>query len=121
MAKALLPKVPCDDLTNEDDPNCVMQVLVREIINTQNFQIQTMRGITDALGAPQTDNCDVPVLSVSCGPEHACGGGISSSVAAGFRVQRKFLGIDAFCISQCLSEFETELRLKNGWDCGSCN
>jgi Domain of unknown function (DUF305) len=59
MAKALLPFAPCDDLTNEDDPLCVMQVIVREIINTQNFQIQAMRKVLETLGSPPEDDCAV--------------------------------------------------------------
>jgi Domain of unknown function (DUF305) len=65
MAKALLPNIPCDDLTNEDDPDCVLNALARDIINTQNFQIQTMRSVLEALGAPPTDDCKVTVESVS--------------------------------------------------------
>lgn len=55
MAKALLPFVSdCDDLSSEDDVVCVMQVLIRDIINTQNFQIQTMHSVLKRLNAPPT-------------------------------------------------------------------
>ena len=44
MAKALLKvadtKVPCDDLSNEDDPDCILQGILYEIVNTQNLQVR---------------------------------------------------------------------------------
>ncbi|CAB9517399.1 expressed unknown protein [Seminavis robusta] len=63
MAKTLLltGDVPCEDLTNDEDPYCVMQVILREIVNGQNFQIQAMRGLLEALNLPATDDCTVPV------------------------------------------------------------
>ncbi|CAB9519555.1 expressed unknown protein [Seminavis robusta] len=61
MAKTLLitGKSPCNDLTNEDDPLCTMQVILYEIINGQNFQIQQMRGILESLQLPASDDCVV--------------------------------------------------------------
>lgn len=61
MAKALLATddVTCEDLTDDEDPLCVMEVILREIINGQNFQIQAMRGILDSLNLPATDDCEI--------------------------------------------------------------
>ena len=61
MARSLLHsgKVDCDDLTLET-PECIMQVMVRDIINGQNYQIQTMRSVLEKLGSPATADCDVP-------------------------------------------------------------
>lgn len=61
MAKTLLHsgQVECDDLTNEDDPLCVMNAISREIINNQNFQIQQMLRVLEDLGFPEMDNCNV--------------------------------------------------------------
>lgn len=61
MAKTLLHsgKTPCDDLTNDEDPLCVMNALTRDIINGQNFQIQQMRAILETMDYPPMDNCDV--------------------------------------------------------------
>lgn len=74
MAKALLPFVSdCDDLTDEEDDVCVMQILVREIINTQNFQIQTMRGVLERANAPPAADCEVEVVTKeTCGGDIAC-------------------------------------------------
>jgi Domain of unknown function (DUF305) len=37
MAKALLitDEVPCTDLTDDEDPLCIMQVILRDIVNSQ--------------------------------------------------------------------------------------
>jgi Domain of unknown function (DUF305) len=64
MAKSLLPTVPCDDLADEEDTNCVLNALARDIINTQNFQIQTMRRVLETRGVPPTDDCDVKINTV---------------------------------------------------------
>lgn len=64
MAKALLTTGEldsCEDITDEDDPICAMKVLCFEIINGQNFQIQVMRGVLDALGYDEEDDCEVPI------------------------------------------------------------
>lgn len=65
MAKALLKSGglgSCDDLTNEDDVNCVMEMMMREIINGQNAQIQTMRSVLEAMEEPAYADCVVHVL-----------------------------------------------------------
>ena len=68
MAKALLKtnSLNCPDLTNEDDPNfvdCEMETILRSIINTQNFQIQTMRNLLVQYELPESDNCIVEITS----------------------------------------------------------
>lgn len=62
MAKTLLKtgKVECDDLTQETD-GCVLEGILREIVNSQNFQIQTMYSILESLGYPKTDDCKVMI------------------------------------------------------------
>jgi len=69
MCKALMAsgELVCDDITDEDDAHCIMSVLCYEIINGQNFQIQTMRGVLDGLGYDATDDCEVEVS----GPFHS--------------------------------------------------
>jgi hypothetical protein len=63
MCKALEKSgaVACDDLSNVEDPKCLTAALCFEIINGQNFQIQTMRGILELLGADEEDDCVVPI------------------------------------------------------------
>jgi Asp-tRNA(Asn)/Glu-tRNA(Gln) amidotransferase A subunit family amidase len=65
MAKALLKTntLQCDDVRNEDVPDCVMLKIMYDIINQQNHQIQEMYNYVDALGSPRTDNCDVEVTA----------------------------------------------------------
>lgn len=62
MAKALLKTglVECDDLTEETD-GCVLESILREIVNNQNFQIQAMYGILESMGYPKTDDCKVVI------------------------------------------------------------
>jgi len=59
MAKALLKtgKVECDDIEDEDNNHCVLEAILRDIINNQNFQIQQMQAILDGEGYPETDQC----------------------------------------------------------------
>jgi len=63
MAKALLNTfdTPCADLSNEEDPQCVLEVVAREIIVNQNFQIQVMRGILEGYSFEETDDCVVEI------------------------------------------------------------
>jgi hypothetical protein len=71
MAKALLYTTPssvaCPDVTQEDDTNCVVQALVRDIINTQNLQIQIMRRVLAMKQVPPEYDCTVPVVTVRGG------------------------------------------------------
>jgi len=66
MCKALIisGEIECDDIVElEDEPTCILKVLCQEIINVQNFQIQTMRGVLDALDLDPEDDCVVPIDS----------------------------------------------------------
>ena len=47
MAKALgkSGKLNCEDLLNDEDPDCIMHAILFEIINGQNMQIQSMRKV----------------------------------------------------------------------------
>lgn len=67
MAKTLLIRgsVTCTDYTNEDDQVCILNRLLRDIVNTQNHQIQQMRDYLDAFDQPQTDNCIIEVATLS--------------------------------------------------------
>eukprot|EP00551_Chaetoceros_affinis_P013895 CAMPEP_0203711904 /NCGR_PEP_ID=MMETSP0091-20130426/69760_1 /ASSEMBLY_ACC=CAM_ASM_001089 /TAXON_ID=426623 /ORGANISM="Chaetoceros affinis, Strain CCMP159" /LENGTH=303 /DNA_ID=CAMNT_0050589857 /DNA_START=244 /DNA_END=1156 /DNA_ORIENTATION=- len=56
-------EVQCDDIEDEDHPHCQMVHLCYEIINGQNFQIQTMRGILELLDYDEEDDCKVPIKS----------------------------------------------------------
>merc|ERR1712238_455357 len=71
MCKALdiAKGTECDDIFNEDDPQCVLKVLCQEIINVQNAQIQTMRGVLASLDYKETDNC---VVEIPVDPKTAC-------------------------------------------------
>jgi Domain of unknown function (DUF305) len=62
MAKALLKtgKVTCNDLTSEE-PLCVMETILRDIIMNQNFQIQVMYGVIEALNYTKVNDCKVLV------------------------------------------------------------
>lgn len=67
MAKALLVtgKLKCKDLTEETD-DCVLENILREIINVQNAQIQAMRGILDnQFPKYPTDDCKVEIPKVN--------------------------------------------------------
>jgi len=60
MAKTLmsLGDLDCEEY-DEEDPDCIMYEIALSIIDVQNFQIQTMRGLLDAFGYPATDDCVV--------------------------------------------------------------
>jgi len=61
MAKALLKtnKLNCDDLTNDEDPDCIFEAMALEIITGQNMQIQMMYDLLDSYRYPETDDCEV--------------------------------------------------------------
>ena len=65
MAKALLKSFDqkCLDLTEESD-DCALEIILREIINTQNGQIQTMRAILESKGYPADDDCTVNISGI---------------------------------------------------------
>jgi Domain of unknown function (DUF305) len=65
MAKATLKAgVTCEDLTDEEDPNCIMERILLDIIHGQNAQIQAMRGVLDQLEFPRFADCEVPVFGL---------------------------------------------------------
>jgi hypothetical protein len=63
MAKALLESGDLDDCGtfDEENPKCAMYDIALSIVNSQNYQIQLMRGLLESKGYPQTDDCVVPV------------------------------------------------------------
>jgi len=64
MCKSLLNsgEADCADLEDEDDPACAINVICEEIINVQNAQIQTMRGVLDSLNLDPADDCNIHIL-----------------------------------------------------------
>jgi len=54
--------IECDDVTDEDDSDCIMLRICMEIINGQNKQIQLMRDVLENKGYLYDDDC-VVVLS----------------------------------------------------------
>ena len=65
MAKALLKLdvTPCDDIT-ADTPDCVMNRLLRGVINSQNEQIMQMNNILKSRSFALTaESCDVTIQS----------------------------------------------------------
>lgn len=67
VQKALLKTdiLQCEDLTNDESDDCVLEVILREIVNNQNFQIQTMQSVLDEAGYPQTDDCKVEIAPLA--------------------------------------------------------
>mmetsp|Transcript_41036 Transcript_41036/g.60229 ORF Transcript_41036/g.60229 Transcript_41036/m.60229 type:complete len:431 (+) Transcript_41036:83-1375(+) len=65
MAKALMKsgKLNCDDIL-EENSDCQLEVILREIVNNQNFQIQAMKSILEANNWPLYDDCKVPIDGV---------------------------------------------------------
>jgi hypothetical protein len=66
MCKALMVTgdIECSGIgDDEEDTGCIMRRLCYEIINGQNFQIQSMRGVLDALDYPAEDDCKVEISS----------------------------------------------------------
>lgn len=127
MAKALLhfkneveqkQEVNCPDLTDEESSDCILEVILRQIVNAQNHQIQQMRGILTAKAFPESDDCGVTVDTVrngQCPSDTDCK---MLLIFPGNRVHKRFLG-SRFCLSVCTS-FPPSLYLNSGWDCGGC-
>ena len=75
MAKALLKSntARCGDLNTEEGAalavGCLLEPIARGIINTQNHQIQTMKGILELVGAAEVADCaiseSVPVVEAT--------------------------------------------------------
>jgi uncharacterized protein (DUF305 family) len=74
MAKTLLKseKLVCADLTDEDNQDCILEGILREIINGQNHQIQLMNGYLKAKDYPKKDNCVVEVKTVGSSGQQIC-------------------------------------------------
>jgi uncharacterized protein (DUF305 family) len=83
MAKTLLKseKLVCADLSDEDSQDCVLERILREIINGQNHQIQLMNGYLAAKEYPASDNCVVEIKTVG-----SSGQQIGSAAAAAVSV-----------------------------------
>lgn len=66
MAKVLLKtnKLKCEDLANEDEPDCVLEAILYDIVNTQNVQIQMMYDYLDSKRLPEKDNCNVYIQTI---------------------------------------------------------
>ena len=95
MAKALLKSgglSSCDDLTNEDDVNCAMEMMMREIINDQNAQIQTMRSVLEAMEEPAYADCVVPVSGEHALQQQQTNSG-SSSYSRGSNMLLSYFGV----------------------------
>jgi 23S rRNA U2552 (ribose-2'-O)-methylase RlmE/FtsJ len=120
MAKALLHEtgqVVCPDITNEEAPDCILEVVLRDIVNVQNAQIQTMRAILDDKKLPEVDDCPVTVDSVR---ENQCPNDDSCRMwflFSGSWVHRQFLGV---CIRRCTA-LPLGFYLNSGWECGGCD
>lgn len=72
MAKAVLLQnvLDCQDLTAETD-DCLMEGLLRNIINGQNMEIQMMQGYLEEKGYVAQDDCKVDVMSSMTGHSEA--------------------------------------------------
>jgi Domain of unknown function (DUF305) len=70
MAKSTLHTnvLSCGDITNEQNPDCLLKALLYDVVNTQNHQIQQMRNYLKAYNYPATDNCLVVVDTISIQP-----------------------------------------------------
>ena len=63
MAKALIKAgfLPCEDLTDEEDPYCIMTSLLYSIVAKQNHEIGIMNNVLAAMNLPPRDDCEVLV------------------------------------------------------------
>lgn len=61
MAKALIKAgfLPCEDLTNTEDPYCIMTSLLYGIVARQNHDIGVMNNVLAAMNLPPRDDCEV--------------------------------------------------------------
>eukprot|EP00536_Pseudo-nitzschia_multiseries_P015486 jgi/Psemu1/218217/e_gw1.896.19.1 len=69
MAKNLLLSGEVDCTLGEDEDEvstaCLLEPIVRGIINTQNSQIQIMQGLLEAFGVPEKQQCNVTEPTVA--------------------------------------------------------
>lgn len=79
MAKALLHQnvLSCDDLTSETD-DCIMENILRQIINAQNMEIQGMRGYLEEKGFVAVDDCQVDIMGHSNHTDDGSGNGVGN-------------------------------------------
>eukprot|EP00804_Cyclotella_cryptica_P013489 CCRYP_020170-RB/>CCRYP_020170-RB protein AED:0.02 eAED:0.02 QI:1234/1/1/1/1/1/2/220/576 len=65
MAKSLLKKWSerCDDLGTSETDDCIMEGLLRSIVNSQNAQIQLMRDLLASNGWKEFEDCPVKMSS----------------------------------------------------------
>ena len=65
--KALLKtdKLNCEDISDDENLDCAIEAILREIINNQNAQIQNMRWILDENSYPQDNDCVVEMSPVT--------------------------------------------------------
>jgi hypothetical protein len=64
MAKATLKAKgfkPCEDLTDKEDPYCIMQGLLYGIVNRQTFEIGIMSNVLASMNLPKQDDCPVEI------------------------------------------------------------
>lgn len=82
MAKALMNTgdVKCDDILDETD-DCVLESILRDIINTQNYQIQVMQSLLDNGDFPEQDDCVVALSDGEAKKEESNANGLSLSIA----------------------------------------
>ena len=64
MAKALMKSntAVCSGGDEESTSNlvgCLLEPIARDIINTQNYQIQTMKSLLDFVGAQESNDCKI--------------------------------------------------------------
>ncbi|GKY98005.1 hypothetical protein MPSEU_000758600 [Mayamaea pseudoterrestris] len=92
MAKALLNLnvLDCTDLTNEDSDDCILEGILRHIVNAQNMEIQVMRAYLEAKGLAPEDDCKIELSSTMEGMNH---GGSDSGAAAAFIVSSTWLAL----------------------------
>ena len=85
MAKALLKsgELICGDVTDDENPDCVLSAIIRDIINTQNFQIQAMRGYLEGKEFRATDDCNVR-LEIGLSPAPSPSAAMHRPVVAAF-------------------------------------
>jgi len=65
MAKTLLQSgyLQCEDISDEESEDCVMNSLLFDIIAKQNSQIQQMKKVLDNKNYPESDSCDLSQYS----------------------------------------------------------
>jgi Domain of unknown function (DUF305) len=71
MAKNLLrlkndvDVLACSDIANEGDSECLMEALVRDVINGQNHEIQIMLGYLQSQNITYDDSCSIDIETIN--------------------------------------------------------